>query len=206
MSLGVTNLGYTLAYRLRLTPWERSSPGLRAQLATYLDRYESTGGPLGKALDAGCGTGDHSIEMAGRGWHVTGVDAVPLAIERARRKAAAEGVTVTFVLGDVTALGDSVGTGYRFVLDLGCFHGLTPAQRRGYARELSAVTEPGASLLMFAFGPGRRGPLPRGTSRAEVERTLSQWRLSADDAADTSGLPPMLRRSNPRWFRLIRIG
>lgn len=203
-SLGITNLGYTLAYRLRLTPWEHSGTGLRAQLATCLDHEERAGGPLGKALDAGCGTGDHSIELAGRGWHVTGIDAVPQAIDRARRKAAAENVSVDFRVGDITALGYSVGSGYRLVLDVGCFHGLNPAQRRAYAREVTGVTEPGASLLMFAFGPGRRGPLPRGVSRAEVERTLARWRLDTDEPADTSGMPPVVHRSSPRWFHLTR--
>ncbi|MFC9787206.1 class I SAM-dependent methyltransferase [Rhodococcus sp. NPDC127528] len=197
------NLGYTLAYRLGITPWERARPGFRAQLRTYLDHEEVHGAP-DRALDVGCGSGDHSIELAGRGWQVTGVDAVPRAVDRARRKAAAEGVDVTFLVGDVTTLGPAAGSGFRFVLDVGCFHGLTAPQRLDYAREITAVAAPGASLLMFAFGPGHRRPLPRGVAHAEVERNFPHWTLDSDDPADTTGMPRPLRNSNPRWFHLTR--
>ncbi|TQF68717.1 class I SAM-dependent methyltransferase [Rhodococcus spelaei] len=198
------NLGYALAYRLGITPWERARPGFRAQLGTYLDHEETGGGAPGRALDVGCGTGDHSIELAGRGWQVTGVDGVATAVHRAKTKAAAEGVDVSFLVGDVTTLGPAAGSGFRFVLDVGCFHGLTASQRHDYAREISAVTDPGASLLMFAFGPGHRRPLPRGVARAELERTFPDWTLDADDPADTAGMPRPLRNSNPRWFHLTR--
>ncbi|MFC7449148.1 class I SAM-dependent methyltransferase [Rhodococcus daqingensis] len=197
------NVGYRLAYRLGVTPWEWAGRSLGAQLTTFLDDQDASAGPPGKALDAGCGTGGHSLELARRGWQVTGIDAVPLAVRRARARAAAAGVDATFVLGDVTELEKSVGRGYRFVLDIGCFHGLTAGERIDYAREITRVTEPGAGLLMFAFGPGRRGPLPRGASRAEVERTFAEWHL-ASDVADTTALPPPVRGSKPRWFHLTR--
>lgn len=193
--------GYRLAYRLGLTPWEKAGNIFEAKLDTLLDAIDP---PPGKALDVGCGTGDHALALAARGWQVTGVDAVPLAIERARAKARSAGSDVRFLVGDVTALDPSVGSGYRLVLDIGCFHGLTDAQRAAYATEVTAVTDPGASLLMFAFGPGHRAPLPRGASRADVERTFTGWTLVTDDASDTSGILRPLRRSNPRWFRLTR--
>ncbi|MFD4179986.1 class I SAM-dependent methyltransferase [Rhodococcus sp. NPDC058514] len=105
------NVGYRMAYRLGVTPWEWAGRSLGAQLATFLDGQDPQAGPPGKALDAGCGTGGHAIEMARRGWQVTGIDAVPLAVDRARARAEAAGVDATFVLGDVTELEKSVGRG-----------------------------------------------------------------------------------------------
>lgn len=197
--------GYQLAYRVGFTPWEQAGVGFGPQLASLIDREQAAvAEPFGKALDVGCGTGTHAIDLARRGWQVTGIDAVAKALYRAREKAAAAGADVRFLEGDATRLEDSVDTGYRFLLDVGCFHGFKPAQREGYARGATAVTDPGGTLLMFAFGPGRRGPLPRGVSRDEVLATFSGWELGDDVAADTSGMPGPLRNAAPRWYRLIR--
>ncbi len=132
------------------------------------------------------------------------MDAVTAAINKARAKARAAGVEATFIVGDVTRLPDSVGTGYQMVLDVGCFHGLTSQARIAYAHQVTAITDPGACLLMFAFSPGIRGPLPRGASADDIERTFTQWHLTSHEAADTDGLAAPIKTANPRWFRLAR--
>ncbi|MDX6602897.1 MAG: hypothetical protein QOF13_2099 [Solirubrobacterales bacterium] len=197
--------GYRLAYRFGFTPWEQAGVGFGPQLAALLDREEAGLTPtLGKALDIGCGTGAHAIELARRGWQVTGVDAVGKAVEAAREKAAAADAEVQFLKGDATRLEESVGGGYRFLLDVGCLHGFKPGQRQDYAKGASAVTVPGSTLLVFAFGPGHRGPLPRGVAKEEIVTTFSDWELSEDEAADTAGMPGPLKNSEPRWYRLTR--
>src|ERR1700751_4589674 len=52
------------------------------------------------ALDAGCGTGFLSLDLAGRGHRVTGVDFAPSMIARAERKAAERGLAVCFERAD----------------------------------------------------------------------------------------------------------
>lgn len=198
------NLGYRLAYRLGFTPWERAGRAIFGeQLSRLLDACPAPGDDA-RALDLGCGTGDHSIELAIRGWSVTAVDSVPLAIDRARAKLPIAGADVTFVLGDVTNLPAYVDHGYVLALDVGCFHGLTDEQRTAYGNGLTAVTAPGAQLLMFSFSPGPRGPLPRGASRGDVERALGGWTVVGDEAMDTTGAPGILAKAEPRFFRLVR--
>jgi SAM-dependent methyltransferase len=198
------NIGYQLAYRLGLTPWEQAGVGFGPQLASLIDREQGeTRPPFGKALDIGCGTGAHAIDLARRGWDVTGVDVVSKALDSAREAAEAAEVDVRFVQGDAIRLEESVGKGYRLLLDVGCFHGFKRAQRESYARDVTAVADPGATLLMFAFGPGRRGPLPRGVARDEIVATFAGWKLSADEAADTAGMPGPLKNAAPRWYRLV---
>ena len=53
-----------------------------------------------KILDVGCGTGRHAIELAKRGYQVTGIDLSEDQLKRAKEKAESEGVEVTFLQGD----------------------------------------------------------------------------------------------------------
>jgi len=49
-----------------------------------------------RILDVGCGTGRHAIELAGRGYGITGVDLSPSQIRRAREKAKEAGLDIHF--------------------------------------------------------------------------------------------------------------
>src|SRR4029077_14340517 len=55
-------------------------------------------------LDAGCGTGFLSLELAARGHRVTGVDFAPAMLAEARRKATAQGLAIRFEEGDAENL------------------------------------------------------------------------------------------------------
>lgn len=198
------SLSYRLAYRWGWTPWEGAGRTVfGTQLAALFDSVPVPAAG-GRALDLGCGTGEHSIELAARGWAVTAVDSVPAAIERARAKLPVPGADVNFVLGDVTHLPAYVDSGYVLAIDIGCFHGLTDDQRIAYGDGLGAVTQPGAQLLMFSFTPGRRRPLPRGASMTDVTRMLRGWTAVGDDAMDTDGTPGLLARAHPHFLRLVR--
>ena len=197
---------YALAYRLGLTPWEQAGRDAAVQFNALLDREQQGEPPFGRALDIGCGTGDHAVNLARRGWDVTAVDFVPRALQAARVKADEAGVQVRFVQADVTAMADQVGGDFRLLLDVGCFHGLKPRQRPAYVRQLAAVSRPGSKMLMLAFQPGRRppAPLPRGASRQELEDTFAGWDVIADDTADTSCMSAPVKATAPHFFRLRR--
>src|ERR1700709_2145942 len=95
---GTMSTGYRLAYRFGFTPWEQAGGGFGPPVASLVDREEvGLAPPYGKALDVGCGTGAHAIELARRGWQVTGVDAVAKALAAAREKAAGAGGEVRVV-------------------------------------------------------------------------------------------------------------
>lgn len=58
-------------------------------------------GPGTHILDLCCGVGRHSLELARRGFHVTGVDRTRLYLDRASRQAEAEGLKIEFVQDDM---------------------------------------------------------------------------------------------------------
>lgn len=193
-------LGYGLAYRLGYRPWEGYRQAVATSVDTLLDREESDRTlPLGRALDLGCGRGQYTPELARRGWEAVGIDVVPQAVDEARQKGH-DGVT--YVVGDVTDL-PSAGLGtFDFFLDVGCFQGFDADRRAAEGRGVTRLANPGATLLILAFGATRVRSLLGGVSRQEVESAFSGWDLEADEPADTAGLGWPMNRTSPRWYRL----
>jgi 2-polyprenyl-3-methyl-5-hydroxy-6-metoxy-1,4-benzoquinol methylase len=81
-------------YRDFLTPerTEREVAGLREMVALP---------PGGEVLDVACGWGRHSVSLARAGFRVTGLDLSETLLARGRKRAAAAGVKVDFVRGDM---------------------------------------------------------------------------------------------------------
>ncbi len=201
------SLFYKFQYLVGMTPWERMTSLPSGDQAIALLNREESGRqpPYGRALDLGCGTGAWSVRLAQRGWEVTGIDIVPKAVDAARERARRAGVEGRFVEGSVTALSAAdVGSGYRFILDFGVMHGLSPDQVRAAGREVTRVAAAEATLLMYAVMPGRRGPLPRGLSRVEVEEAYVGWTITHEEEFDTTRLPRIMQKARPRWYRLRR--
>jgi cyclopropane fatty-acyl-phospholipid synthase-like methyltransferase len=202
-------VNYRLAYAIGFHPWEdlAAHPPFAEKLLELVAREENgSGPPFGPALDIGTGSGIWGVQLAQRGWSVTGVDIVEKALRRARERAARAGVEMRLVHGDVTALRDSgVGAGFRLVVDTGTFHGLDEQGRSAMARELDAACDDDATVLLDCFRPRRRGPLPRGASREEVERAFRGWEITDVEVADTDPDPiARVFRFDERFYRLRR--
>lgn len=205
------SFGYKLLYAVGFTPWEKIAdlPAAREQVSALFDREQADREPpFGSVLDLGCGSGILAVELARRGWDVTGVDIVPKALRRARERVEAAGVEVRLVEGDVTRLGAAgVGSGFPFLIDFGLFHDeLSDEQRAAMGREVTAVAAPGATLLMVAWAPGRRGPLPRGASRDQIEAAYPAWTVIDAVSVDISeaAFYRYLGKIDTRIYRLRR--
>src|SRR5215472_13559883 len=79
------------------------TPAERAAWDRIFDLVLGGSGAL-DALDAGCGTGFLSLELAARGHRVTGVDFAPAMLAEARRKAAACEAAIRFEEADAEQL------------------------------------------------------------------------------------------------------
>jgi SAM-dependent methyltransferase len=203
------SLFYRVAYAIGFKPWEHASIHRPAaeQVAKLFDREQSERRPpYGRALDLGCGTGHWALELASRGWRVTGIDVVPRAIRAAKESAEKASARIEFVEGDVTALrAAGIQPEFQFIWDFGTLHGLTKGAREAAGREITAVAAPGATMLILAWSPGWRPPLPRGMNCADIEATFPTWTVIEESEFDSSGLPPPLRRVNPHCYRLRHV-
>jgi hypothetical protein len=93
-----------------------------------------------------------------------------------------------FVQGDVTELPATVGSYFRLLLHFGCFHDeLTDEQRRAEVGEATRLAASPATLLMMAWARGRRGPLPRGATRADIAAAFSAWEIDVEGAHQHRG-------------------
>lgn len=202
-------MNYRLAYAVGFHPWEDAAadPSFVAKAAQMFDSEEQGHKPpYGRALDLGTGSGIWGIELARRGWQVTGVDLVEKALHRASDRVRSCGVEMKLIQGDVTALRSTgIGDGFRFILDTGTFHGLQPAEQIAMGREVTAVSAPDATMLLLVW-PRRIRPLIRGAHRSEVEAAFPGWEITGVEPSYFS-LPKVLEailRPDEQWYRLRR--
>jgi SAM-dependent methyltransferase len=192
------SLIYELLYRVGFLPWD--SDGVPDELRAFAEG--SGAAAAARALDLGCGTGTHAVYLAARGWDVTAIDDVETALRRARGRAAAADVTVNWVNGDVSHLPElGLRPGFALVFDRGTYHGLNARERDAYAAGVTALTRPGATLLLWAMAPNRRPFEPAGADGAEIAARFGTWEISERDSAESADAP---RELSPGWHQLRR--
>jgi SAM-dependent methyltransferase len=113
-----------------------------------VDEVSSLGAAPGRALDLACGEGRNAIWLASLGWRVVGVDFSAVAVEKARRLAAARPLpgTVEWVVDDVTSY-TPPASAFDLVAVL-YLHLPEPSRSDVWRRAWSAVA-PGGHLLVI---------------------------------------------------------
>ena len=166
--------GFDLAYKGAPPPWDIGRP------QPAFERLAAQGAIAGPVLDAGCGTGENALLLAGLGFEVIGLDTAPTAIAAARVKATQRGLDVAFVEGDALAL-STLGRTFVTVIDCGLFHVFGDADRARYVAGLAAAVEAGGRVHILCFSdrqPGISGP--RRVPEAELRAAFADgWLVEA---------------------------
>lgn len=109
--------------------------------------------PGARVLDAPCGHGRHSLELARRGMQVTGVDLSPASLELARTAAAEEGLDVELVNADLREIDRE--TEFDAAINLFTSFGYFDEQTED-ERALAAIARalrPGGAFLIDVINP-----------------------------------------------------
>jgi SAM-dependent methyltransferase len=174
---------FTLQYWLMNPPWDT---GVTPPEVYQFLKENSPG----RALDLGCGTGTNVITLAEHGWQASGIDFVPRAIRKAKRKARRKGMTdrTDFQVGDALSP-DSFRGEYDLILDIGCFHSFSDPEAGVYAANVSDHLAAGGSLLLYAHLRQGSGP-GHGASEAGLAKIRGQlelaWRRDGEESSRPS--------------------
>lgn len=142
-----------LTERVRITwtsgDFGRIARGYTLGSAEFIARLELERGE--RVLDVACGTGNLAIPAARTGARVTGIDIAPNLVAQARARAANEGLSIAFDVGDAEQLPyesqwfDTVVT---------MFGAMFAARPDRVASELLSVVRPGGRVAMANWTPG----------------------------------------------------
>jgi SAM-dependent methyltransferase len=108
-----------------------------------------------RLLEVGCGKGNTARWLARNGYRVTAIDFSCSAIEMARR-AQPRKSRLRFAEHDICS-GPPPGGPFGALLDWGCLQGVPYVGKEAYARNLAAVSEDDARLLLFHHAPAGAG-------------------------------------------------
>lgn len=159
----------------------------------------------GDVLDAGCGTGEHALLLAGRGQRVTGVDLSRTAVAKAREKAHERGLVVSFEVGDLLTM-RLPQRAFDTVTDCGLFHVFSDESRARYVDVLHGILRAAGVLCLMCFSdlePGDWGP--RRVTRSEIEAAFSAgWAIESIEPAVFDVNPIFGAATVQAWLALVR--
>ncbi|WP_372643842.1 class I SAM-dependent methyltransferase [Ancylomarina sp.] len=104
-----------------------------------------------KAIDIGCGFGNYSRELAKVGFEMTGVDFSNVAIEKAKKLANKDNLSIEFLVADFTQKLNINLSEFNFAFDYGLLHHIFPQDRKMYARNVAKLLNENAFYLSIAF-------------------------------------------------------
>jgi SAM-dependent methyltransferase len=192
-------------YRTGDLPWDTGRPSehLERVLASFAVE------PCA-ALEIGCATGTNAVWLAERGFAVTAVDVSETAIERAKERAAAARVEVTFLVADFIAEpapgADLLpGAPFGFTFDRGCFHSFDEkADRTAFAEAVARHLGP-AGLWLSLIGSTDAPPRDMGPPQLSAVdiATIVEPGLEIRSLVATS-FQPDVPDSPPAWECAMR--
>ena len=143
-------------------PWYH--PQLDSDLEKALDKRKIN---KGRFLDLGTGPATQALELAKRGFSVTGSDLSQSAIDRAKTLSK----EIDFVQDDI--LNTKIRGNFDYIFDRGCFHVFDPSLRNTYVKKIASLIKPKGLLFLKCFSKEEEGDWgPYRLSKEEIENSF----------------------------------
>lgn len=136
---------YERVYEKPFAVWTKIKPSKRLRVLIETGKIKPC-----KTIDMGCGEGFYSVYLAKRGFEVTGIDISDRAINYAKENAIKYGVKIKFLAMDMADL-SGLNEKFDFVLEWSVMHGIPPAERAKYVKDVAKLLNKNGTYLSVCF-------------------------------------------------------
>lgn len=183
-------------YQAGQTGWDRGQP------SDALHRWLDAGmlAPQATILIPGCGRGHEVVELARRGFTVTGLDIAPSAISHLKDVLQQESLEAEARLGDVFEYEPEP---FDAIYEQTCLCAIEPEQWQTYEARLHRWLKPGGMLYALFMQTGQEGGPPHHCDMVNMRKlfTTDRWQWLDD-------MPELVPQNSGRFelaYRLKRI-
>lgn len=143
--------------------WSKAIPPEQTRLEADFLAAELKLPPGGRVLDVPCGSGRHSLELASRGYRVTGLDISREQLAQAEKRSAEAGARVEWLRGDMKDLSRAAEFDGAFCMG-NSFGYLQPEATRAFIAAIARALKPGGRFMMDT-GMAAESVLPKLAER-----------------------------------------
>jgi SAM-dependent methyltransferase len=140
--------------------------------------------PKGRFLDLNTGPATQAVQIARKGYSVTGSDISQAAIRRAQEVYGKE-QNVSFVVDNILKSNFKENE-YDYIFDRGCFHVLDPSDRLTYVREIKRILKEDGILFLKCFSINeKREDGPYRFSKEQISEIFEKGSFTVMRIKDT---------------------
>ncbi|MCE9652347.1 MAG: class I SAM-dependent methyltransferase [Nitrosarchaeum sp.] len=126
----------------------------------------------GRFLDLGTGPGTQAIELAKKGFIVTGSDVSPSAIKKAKSST----TNVNFVIDDILN-SKFERESFDYILDRGCFHVLSVDERITYLSQIKQILKKNGMIFLKCMSKNEKNlPEDKGPHKFDKEEIINYFK------------------------------